>query len=159
MTVFELATGTRALDHFKSDFSLWSAVRRGIRPQRPSHFGNVQTSDVDSFWALLQKMWSQEAIWRPSAHDVHEQLRSFHSLPACVQCDTSGLVSVNARNYFRVQCFFFALSDSPVRTLHSRTRLWKMPKSQYILLVFDNIVKGEHNYSRNWHSTLIYLTQ
>lgn len=93
MTYHELGTGSRPLDQYKSDYSLWTAVRKGVLPKRPFIIPGLLYADTSLLWSIMQRMWSGPDK-RPAVRDVLEQLRAFESrkIDVCEQCYARDIV-------------------------------------------------------------------
>lgn len=80
MTILELATLDRPWAEFSHELRAARAAEKGIRPIRPEGLGGLPTEVADELWALLERMWAQDALTRPSLDVVKAELERISSL-------------------------------------------------------------------------------
>lgn len=79
MTILEMATLDRPFAEFSHELRAARAAEKGIRPLRPEKLGTLPEAMADTLWALLNRMWAQEPLERPSLDVVKLELEEIYS--------------------------------------------------------------------------------
>jgi serine/threonine protein kinase len=76
MTFFALAFFEHPFSDMEVAHEAASAAQRGKRPPKPHEMRLLNPRQIECFWLLLEKMWSQEPDNRPSVVQVEDELRT-----------------------------------------------------------------------------------
>ncbi|KAF8312095.1 kinase-like protein [Clavulina sp. PMI_390] len=90
MTFLVAWTGKPPFSEIRNERKVASQIQKGQRPKRPPSAGPTLLPDSDTFWALLEGMWVQEAAGRLSASTVLSTLTDmFASMAASASSSNS----------------------------------------------------------------------
>lgn len=73
MSFVVLVTLALPFKNYERDFDAVHAAERGIRPGKPDAM-ILPPAVGDLLWALIERMWNQEPLERPSASEVKQSL-------------------------------------------------------------------------------------
>lgn len=77
MTFWNTWTQHPPFHEIENELQVAANFRKGLRPQRPSKAPDGLSADVEAgLWALIEDMWAQEPLARPSSEVVQNRLES-----------------------------------------------------------------------------------
>lgn len=74
MTIYALGILSVPFDDLRNERSAARAAREGKRPLKRDSLGGLTMNDTSLLWGLLERMWYQDPLLRPTVSTVQDEM-------------------------------------------------------------------------------------